>query len=268
MTSADTHLHYEIHGQGEPLIMIPGLAAGAWIWFRQMQTLAAKFRVITFDPPGISRSAPGSEPLTIRSLAEQTAGLLRELGIEQAHILGASWGGFVAQEFGLAFPEMTRSLILCCTSFGGPNHVAPSMETLIALASNNGFNTEERVRRTLLPAFSTEAVRDRPEEVDRVVWLRLENPVREETFREQLAAAMGFDAESRLAALQMPVLVISGDADRIVPVENSRNLAARIPGAELVQVAGGSHLFFIEQAQEFGLIVSDFLQRRQVAVAT
>lgn len=192
-------------------------------------------------------------------LADDTAALLHALGIEQSHILGVSFGGFVAQEFALAYPEATRTLSLCCTSFGGPKHVAPSMETLTAVLSTDGFNTEARVRRNLMPAFSPDFARDHPDEVDEVIKLRLGNPVVEEAYRAQLKAGIGFDAESRVAAINAPTLVLSGDADAIVPVQNSRNLAAQIPGARLRLVAGGSHLFFIERPDEFNQIVVEFL---------
>jgi pimeloyl-ACP methyl ester carboxylesterase len=70
---------------------------------------------------------------------------------------------------------------------------------------------------------------------------------------------MNFNLESRLAEITCPTLVLSGDADVIVPVQNSRNLATAIPRAKLQIVAGGSHTFFIEQAQEFNRLVTEFL---------
>jgi pimeloyl-ACP methyl ester carboxylesterase len=256
---ANVDIHYEVYGNGEPLVLIPGFAAGAWIWFKHVAPLATKFKVVTFDPRGIGQSSFESEPLTMRLLAGDTAALLHGLGIEQAHVLGVSFGGFVAQEFALAYPEATRTLSLCCTSFGGPNHVAPSMDILTAVLSTNGFNTDERVRRNLLPAFSPDFVRSHPDDVEEVIKLRLGNLVVEEAYRSQLKAGLGFDAESRVVAIKAPTLVFSGDADRIVPVQNSRNLAERIPGARLRLVEGGSHLFFIEQPWEFNRTVVEFL---------
>jgi pimeloyl-ACP methyl ester carboxylesterase len=154
---------------------------------------------------------------------------------------------------------MTRKLVLCCTSFGGPNHVVPAPETLMALASTKGLNTEERMRENLLLAFTPEYVRTQVAEVDHVVHLRATNEVPEHIYSTQLQAAMSFNTESRLGQIAAPTLVLSGDADVIVPVQNSRNLAARIPGARLQIVAGGSHTFFIEQAAEFNRIITDFL---------
>jgi pimeloyl-ACP methyl ester carboxylesterase len=261
LTLPDVDLHYEVYGDGEPLVLIPGFAAGAWIWFKQIDPLAKKFRVITFDPRGIGKSSFKGEAITMQLLANDTAALLQALGIEQAHILGVSFGGFVAQDFALAYPGATRSLSLCCTSFGGPKHVAPSLDTLTAVLSTDGFNTEARIRRNLMPAFSPDFVLSHPNEVDEVIKLRLENPIVEEAYRAQLAAGLGFNAELRVGAIKAPTLVLSGDADAIVPAQNSRNLAEQIPGARLRLVEGGSHLFFIEHVAEFNRIVVEFLEQ-------
>ncbi len=167
----------------------------------------------------------------------------------------------MAQEFALAYPEMTRSLVLCCTSFGGPNHVAPSAETLMALASTGGFNTEDRIRRNLMPAFSPDFASDHSTEVEQAVKLRMASPVSEETYRAQLMAAFGFNAEPRLPAIKSPTLIVSGGADTIVPAQNSQNLAAKIPGSQLLIVEGGSHLFFIERPEDFNRIIREFVKQ-------
>ncbi len=254
-------LYYEIEGEGEPVVLIPGFSAGRWIWFKQTADLARNFRVVVFDPRGISASDKPEGPQTISLLADDVAHLLQTLGIESAHIVGASFGGFVAQEFALKYPAMTRKLVLCCTSFGGPNHVAPAVETLQALASTKGLNSEERMRENLLLAFSPEYVRTEVEEIDRIVRLRAMNDVPEHIYLSQLQAAMSFNAEARIEEIRSPTLVLSGNADTIVPVQNSRNLAAKIPGAELRIVEGGSHTFFIEQSELFNGLITEWLSR-------
>jgi pimeloyl-ACP methyl ester carboxylesterase len=130
---------------------------------------------------------------------------------------------------------------------------------LQALASTKGLNSEERMRANLLLAFTPEYVQTQTNEVDRIVHLRATNEVPEHVYLSQLQAAMNFNLESRLAEIKSPTLVLSGDEDIIVPVQNSRNLAAKIPGAKLQIVEGGSHTFFIEQAREFNDIVMKFL---------
>jgi pimeloyl-ACP methyl ester carboxylesterase len=255
-------LYYEEHGRGEPLVLVPGFGTGAWIWYRQVPDFARSFRTVVFDPRGVARSEGRDEPYAMRQFADDVAALLDALEVESAHVLGASFGGFVAQEFALAYPARTRSLILCCTSFGGARHVPPSAETLAAIASTKGLNTEERVRENLLLAFSPRFAAERPGEVERVIHLRAENHVPEYAYLRQLEAAVAFDAEGRVGAIKAPTLVLTGDADTIVPHENSNNLAAAIPGATLRVIEGGSHAFFIEQPEEFNRAVAEFIRRR------
>lgn len=260
LIQGDIQLQYAIEGRGAPLVLIPGFSAGGWIWFQQTSTLSGTFQIITFDPPGIGPSPYCERPANMRFIAEDIAALLRSLEIKQAHILGASFGGFVAQEFALTYPEMSRTLTLCCTSFGGPNHVPPSVEILGAVASGDGFNTEARIRRWLMPAFSPQFARDHSDQVNVVVNRRLANPVDERAYRWQLAAAIAFNTESRIPDLRIPTLVISGDSDQIVPPQNSRNLATKIPGAQLSLIEGGSHLFFLEQPRKFNAVLEKFLR--------
>jgi len=251
--------YYESRGHGEPLVLVPGFGNGLWIWFKQIEDLARKFRVIAFDPRGVARSEGRDEPFTIGDLADDLAELLGALRIDGAHVVGASFGGFVAQEFALNHPDMTRSLVLVCTSYGGLRHVRPPAETLNAIASTKGLNTEERVRENLLLAFSPDYVAREAEEVAQIIARRAQNPVPEYVYQRQLQAAVGFDAAHRVGRIKARTLVVTGDADVIVPPENSRNLAASIPGAELRVVPGGSHTFFIERAEEFNRIVADFI---------
>jgi pimeloyl-ACP methyl ester carboxylesterase len=108
-------------------------------------------------------------------------------------------------------------------------------------------------------AFTPEYVRTQVDEVDQIVHLRATNEVPEHIYLSQLQAAMSFNVELRLEEIRSPTLVLSGDADVIVPVQNSRNLATKIPGAQLQIVEGGSHTFFIEQAGEVNRILTEFL---------
>lgn len=257
----DVRLYCETAGEGEPLVLMPGFGAGLWIWFKQIPAFAQKFLAVAFDPRGVARSEQRDEPLSIRTIADDVAQLLQALKIESAHILGASFGGFVAQEFAVNYPQMTRSLILCCTSFGGPRHIPPSPQTLAAMASTKGLNTDERVRENLLLAFSREYVEKNGEEIEMIIALRAQNPVPEYVYLHQLQAAIVFNAETRIGEIKTPTLVITGDDDIIVPHENSRNLAALIPGAELFIVKGGSHTFFIERAEEFNQVVVEFINK-------
>lgn len=220
-------LYYESEGDGEPLVLIPGFASGRSLWSRQVGPLARHFRVISFDPRGVAQSDKPDGPQTISLLADDVAELLTLLGIGNAHVVGVSFGGFVAQEFALRHPQRLRRLVLCCTSFGGPNHVVPA-----------------------------------PEIMTEIMQPRAAGDVSEDMYRVQLQAAVKFNTEDRLNAITSPTLIVSGDADAIVPVQNSHNLAKQIPNAELRLVAGGSHTFFMEQADEFNQVLTEWLLRK------
>jgi pimeloyl-ACP methyl ester carboxylesterase len=262
----DAKLYYESHGEGEPLVLIPGFLNGLWLWFRQAPEFAREFRTIVFDPRGLGRSTGlGDAPPSIRGLADDVAALLSALGIERAHVLGASFGGFVAQEFALSHPSRLDRLVLCCTSFGGVRHVVPTAATLQAMASAEGLNTEARARRNLLPAFARKFAAERPDEVEEVIRLRLAHPVEDSTHLWQLQAAASFDAGSRIQGVGAPTLVVTGDEDAIVPAENSRNLAALVPRASLLVYEGAGHMVFVERAEEFNRAVTEFLREARGA---
>ncbi len=253
-------IYYESHGAGEPLILIPGFASGAWSRFKQIEELAKRFRVVTFDPRGVAHSEIyGGTPISIRTIADDVKDLLAALDISKASLLGISFGGFVAQEFALAFPDKLNKLILACTSFGGANHVAPSWEILAAFVLTDDLNKSEKIRRFFIPAFTPEFYARHKDTVEQVCRMRERNYVPETVYMQQLESATVFDVEKRVASIQAETLVLTGDADVVVPPENSRNLARAIPNAKLEIVKGGSHMFFIEKSDEFNRIVINFV---------
>lgn len=256
-------IYYESRGAGEPLVLIPGFAAGAWTWFEQIEELSRAFRVITFDPRGVSRSTVDenlTETISLKTNAADIAELLDFLQIEKANVLGVSFGGFVAQEFALDFSERLSKLILACTSFGGANHVAPDLEVLAAFVAADDLNKQERVRRFMIPAFTPEFAASHGEIIEKVCNLRVENVVPEKIYSEQLNAAVTFDAEKRVSQIQTETLILTGDRDIVVPPQNSSNLARAIPNATLKTIENGSHMFFIENAREFNQSVIEFLK--------
>jgi pimeloyl-ACP methyl ester carboxylesterase len=254
------NINYEVHGEGEPLVLISGFAVGLWVWFKQVPVLSQKFRTIVFDNRGVGHSDKPEARHTIRTMADDVAGLLGALGIDRAHILGASMGGFIAQEFALAYPPMTRSIILCCTGYGGPNYVLPPEEVLSAMSGMEGLGSEERARQNVALFYSPAYPKRHPDEVEKVIQTYLQNPTPEHAYMNQLIAAMAFDTEARVSAITAPTLVVTGDQDLCVPPENSKNLAEKIPNARLVMIEGAGHAVFMEQPDEFNRVVTEFLE--------
>lgn len=257
---ADAEIEYDQTGEGEPLVLIPGFASGAWSWAWQIPDLSKQFSVITFDPRGVGRSTfTRGDPIRIATLADDVAALMSEIGIEAAQILGISFGGFVAQELALRYARRVKGLVLASTSFGGANHVMPDSEVMSAFASTQEMNSTDRIRRHIVSAFTAEFADSNPDAVEEFCRLREENPVPEQVYLDQLQAAMGFDAESRVPMIAARTLVLTGDSDTVVPAQNSKNLATTIPNAMLGVIAGAGHMAFVEKAAEFNQFVADFL---------
>ena len=208
----ETDLYYESRGEGEPLVLVPGFASGAWSWRWQAEGLANDFRVITFDPRGVASSKLNDGAnVSIERIADDIASLLDELGIEAAHVLGISFGGFVAQEFALRHPGKLKKLILASTSFGGPNHVAPPVEVLAAFSATDGLNSPERIRKYIPMSFSPSFAGEHGETVDEFCRERERNVVPEEVYRQQLTSAVTFSAEDRVGGIKAETLVLTGD---------------------------------------------------------
>jgi pimeloyl-ACP methyl ester carboxylesterase len=259
-SSTRSGLYYESVGTGHPVVLIPGFASGAWSWAWQTADLAKHFRVITFDPRGISNSASraGGE-LSIEQLADDVEDLLDTLAIGSAHVVGISFGGFVAQEFAIKHPNRIDKLVLACTSFGGPNHVPAAPEVYAAFGSTDGLNSPERIRRYLSMAFSPAFADVSPDTVERFCTLREQNTVPEDIYRQQLIAATRFNVEERLGQVKAPVLVVTADKDMVVPMKNSENLVEKLPNAKLAVLHDTGHMGFIEKAGEFNRLLTEFL---------
>lgn len=261
---ADATLYFETSGSGDPLVLIPGFASGVWSWKHQLDQLSLHFNVIVFDPRGISRSQVSDEAtVSIAAIADDVADLLDHLRIHKAHILGISFGGFVAQDLALRYPDRIDRLVLACTSYGGKGHVLPSMDILAAFASTKGLNSRDRILKYLTMAFTPVFVEETPDVVNEFCALREMNGVPEAVYMNQLISATTFDSSSQIAGIDAPTLVLTGDNDTIVPVQNSINLAATMRSARLETIPGGSHMFFVERSEIFNSTVVRFLKGTQ-----
>ncbi len=261
----DISIYYEIHGKGEPLLLIMGYGQNSGHWFSQIPGLSQEYRVVAFDNRGTGRSDKPDVPYTMQMLAEDVSGLLEALAIDAAHVYGVSMGGMIAQELALRYPDKVISLILGCTTPGGPNSILADAETLNFLFDTDRrkrLTQEEDARETLPYLFTQEFMDKNPKLMDAVVASMLEYDVTPiHGYQRQGEAIMRFNAYARLTEIKVPTLVIAGTADRLIPVENSRLLASRIPDAELVILEDVGHGFFTEALEEASKAVLDFLGR-------
>lgn len=256
----DVELYYEIHGEGEPLLLIEGLGYATWMWYRQVPELSRHYQVIVFDNRGVGESGKPDIPYSIEMMAADAAGLLQTLGLQKAHILGASMGGYIAQAFAVNYAQLTKKLILSCTSFGGPNAVPIPRETWDAMTKVEGKTPEEALLQGMASAFTPGFMEQQRDEVEKILAWRLAKPTPRYSWQRQSEAVLNASLEDKISAISVPTLILAGEEDRVVPAENSRLLQEKIPGSSLKILPDTGHLFFIERYREFNSLVLDFLR--------
>ncbi|WP_329124978.1 alpha/beta fold hydrolase [Streptomyces sp. NBC_01353] len=247
---------------GVPLILLNHLAAVLDNWDpRVIDGLAARRPVITFDNRGVGASG-GSTPDTIEAMAHDTVLFIRALGFDQVDLLGLSMGGFIAQVVAAEEPHLVRKIALAGTGPAG----GPGIDKVTALtirATLQGALTRKDPKQYLFftdtdggrragRAF-LERLKERMDDRDKAISLS--------SFRAQLKAIhrWGLQAPADLSRIHHPALVANGESDRMVPSENTLDLAARLPQGELVPLysdAGHGGIFqyhdeFVSQALEF-----------------
>lgn len=257
----DLNMYYEIHGEGYPFLMIRGLSSDVYRWpLRLIKEMSKSFKVVLFDNRGAGRTDKPDIEYSIKMMAEDTTGLMRCLNIENAHVLGYSMGGSIAQEISLSFPEKVKKLILCSTGCGGPESIPASEKVREGLTSTReGLSDDELLRNWLPVYFPKRFIQNNPDEVEEYVRRSLIAPIPPYAYARQLQAVISFHSFERLKDIKSPTLVISGKEDILVPHENSILLAENIPGAKLSLLDNLGHGLFTPDPMLIAELITDFL---------
>ena len=259
----DINMYYEVHGEGEPFVMISGIGANLDMSYPVIPVYSREYRLVLFDNRGTGRSDAPDIPYTFKMMADDLVSLLDVIGINSTHIMGTSLGGMIAQEFTLRYPERVRSLILACTSCGGPDsNIMTDPEVIRAMERMQGLSEVERMMELLRLVVSQKFIENNPIRVKQIVELMMKHPSTPQGHKRQSQLVMeSLSMGDRLPEIKTPTLVISGDNDKLVPTKNSQLLASKIPNAELVILKGMGHGFMYEAFDETNRIILDFLRR-------
>jgi pimeloyl-ACP methyl ester carboxylesterase len=258
-------INYEVHGEGEPLLCVMGLAADTLSWALNVPGLAERHKTIVFDNRDVGQSSMAEGPYELSDMAQDALALADELELDSFHVLGVSMGGAISQQLAIAAPERVRTLTLAVT-FASGGAYARELSRVWG-ARRRAISREQHIDELMLLILS-EGLYENAEFIGYVRQMMLANPNPQppEAFARQLEAASHHDAREGLPGLSMPVHVVGAEHDILVPVWKSQEIAELIPGAKLTVVEKAAHGVQLERAQEFNQLVLDFIAE-QAAVA-
>lgn len=257
------NMYYKFAGEGEPVVFIAGLASDhlEWIPAHVPAFKAAGYRCVLFDNRDAGQTDESTiAAYTIKQLADDTAELLNQLGIKQAHIVGESMGGMIAQELAINYPELVRSLTLVCTwARSEPFHNAWSK----SWKNIRRKLTLEESFQTFGLWFFTSQFYQNPEAEQMFLAEVRANPHLQSVaaFERQFDAIMTQNTLDRLSHITAPTHVIAGERDMLVPLRFSRLMAEKIPGAKLTVFPESGHVLAFENSTAFNKIALDFLKK-------
>ena len=276
---------------GEPLLLIMGLGMQLIAWPQALVDALVDlgFRVIRFDnrDAGLSQGfdrlgvpnlwkaslrylahLPVNAPYTLEDMAEDASGVLDALGIDAAHVCGASMGGMVAQVMAYRRPERVRSLTLMMTTSGARHLPQAGWRIRRALMQRlpHGATFEQRVEHLyrVLWLIGSPAFRPEPQVLRARVAAAIQRAYRPAGLQRQLTAVIAHgDRSPMLGKIRVPTLVIHGDADPLIPVEAGRDLARKIPEARGEFVRGMGHDLPDALATQFGNSIKALAHSKQ-----
>jgi pimeloyl-ACP methyl ester carboxylesterase len=248
---------FEQRGHGPPLVLLHGLPGDRRIWSRQLDDLADEFRVVAWDAPGCGQSSDPDAPVDLHAVARSLVGFIEMLGLERPHVLGLSWGGGVALELYRIVPTVPRSLVLASAYAGWAGSLPADAVSQRLDAYLTAARTPPReALHSWGPAFfSASAPADLVEEL-----LAIASDFHPGAFSALARSFAETDLRGMLPSIEVPTLVLCGDADTRSPVAVGEALHAAIPGSRLVVLPGVGHVSNMEAPQTFNAEVRRFLR--------
>jgi pimeloyl-ACP methyl ester carboxylesterase len=255
VTVDDRVIVYREAGQGPPLVLLHGFLCDSRCWDSQLADLSADFRTIAWDAPGGGVSA--DPPMTFRTAdyAKCLATFLNAVGVAQAHIVGLSWGGILAQEFYRLYPSRVRSLVLAGTYAGWRGSLPDeAWRQRLEDCLRSADAPPEPLIRTFVPgAFSEHASPALLQQFSDIV--RDYHPT---GFRLMALSSAEVDTRALLPRIDVPTLLVWGDSDRRSPLDVAEQFRAAIPNAHLLVIPNAGHVCNMERPDVFNLHVRAF----------
>ena len=257
------NLAYELHGTGDPLVLIHGAQSDRSIFANLLPDFVDQFQVLVFDQRGSGQSEKPDIEYTMGMIADDTAALMEHIGFSSAHMYGVSMGGMIAQEVAIRYGAAVRSLVLGCTTPGGPHAISLEGEAIQSSHSTAALSAEERGRALAETAFTKGYIDQHPELIPALIEARKKQPLDPIGFAHRMKAAYRHNTFDRLSQITCPTLVITGKDDALIAWENSQLLAEHIADSELVVLEPAGHVFWVEQPARSREAIRTFLQKQK-----
>jgi pimeloyl-ACP methyl ester carboxylesterase len=259
-TDDGVRLAVSVRGDGEPLLMIPGLGATRRVYAPLIPALARHHQLIVYDPRGVGDSDVPAGPYPMARLAADCVAVAASLGVASFRLFGASMGGLTAQHVAVLHPGCVTRLLLAATGPGRHSGVAATPEATAALLGRGARTPADGYRMACTVLYSPRFQRDHPEFIDEEVAYRAAHPVAGRAFTAQFRASREADIGARLGEISVPALVLHGTEDVLVPLANAETLTKLIPGARRYWFEGRGHLFFHETPDLAAEVMLSFLR--------
>lgn len=252
-------LYYEEYGNGQPLILIAGLASDSQSWLPVIDRLAEHFRVFVFDNIGVGRSSQNNANTTIKKMAENCAELIKHLNLTSVHLLGHSMGGMIAMELAVKYPNMVDKMALVATS---PKLNERNTELFNDWVSylKSGMEKGLWFKNLFYWIFSPGFFEDKVS-LERAVKIAIDYPYpqSDNSFENQVNAMNEFDGTEELNSIEAATLIIYGENDILFPPEENQGLLKGITNAKSVTIPNAAHSIHMENPGGFVDTVIGFL---------
>jgi pimeloyl-ACP methyl ester carboxylesterase len=256
-------LYYEERGTGRPLLLIMGITAAGSVWEKHVNYWQQYFTCIIGDNRGVGLSDKPIGPYTTEQMADDYAGLLQQLNIPSAYVVGCSMGSTIAQQLALRHPGKVRSLVLMCTWARCDNLAKAVFEHLKNIKS--GLPPSEFVQFIQLLIYSKKSFDDNVMYEDMLSEQKEANDEPDQqpahAMEAQADACISHNTLDKLPQIGQPTLIIGGEEDIFTPAWMSIEVASAIPGSELHLYPDSGHAFHWENLDDFNKRVARWLEK-------
>jgi pimeloyl-ACP methyl ester carboxylesterase len=249
-------LAYETVGSGPPLLFVSGWSQPGARWRRFAELLADRYTCVMPDNRECGHTGPSPEPFTLSDLAEDLLALMDKLGHRRFLLLGVSMGGMISQEVVIRAPERVAAAVLVSTWGSSVGSVPPPDPMVVFPVGTNRYEIGYNLWSKLAGPGFAEA---HPEVIHEEALVNAAHEVTLENVMRQFDAIRQWDPGDALLHVDVPIGVVHGDADPLIPYENGVRLADRL-GVDLVTYEGVGHGVPFERPDEFGALVAEFFE--------